>query len=209
MWVSTAGLVAACTSKKKRQKSRKHSFPLSLDRCTTIIALLVAVAYGKASITVRVSQVCTLVLLHVAAAAQSSAQVEEVGVIRNYEAAPAFGDSRRRLISKGTGESLEVVTCWCNIGHFLLFLCGIGLGSSLRRVRSAIVSRRRSGRRGGRRSGRRSGCRSGRVSGCGGLLVVVPSGRAGGCGGLLVVVLGVYRGRGGLLVVVLGVSDGL
>lgn len=201
MWVSTAGLVAACTSKKKRQKSRKHSFPLSLDRCTTIIALLVAVAYGKASITVRVSQVCTLVLLHVAAAAQSSAQVEEVGVIRNYEAAPALGDSRRRLISKGTGESLEVVTCWCNIGHFLLFLCGIGLGSSLRRVRSAIVSRRR--------SGRRSGCRSGRVSGCGGLLVVVPSGRAGGCGGLLVVVLGVYRGRGGLLVVVLGVSDGL
>ena len=201
MWVSTAGLVAACTSKKKRQKSRKHSFPLSLDRCTTIIALLVAVAYGKASITVRVSQVCTLVLLHVAAAAQSSAQVEEVGVIRNYEAAPALGDSRRRLISKGTGESLEVVTCWCNIGHFLLLLCGIGLGSSLRRVRSAIVSRRRSGRRGG--------CRSGRVSGCGGLLVVVPSGRAGGCGGLLVVVLGVYRGRGGLLVVVLGVSDGL
>ena len=207
-----------------------------MDRCTTIIALLVAVPYSKASITVRVSQVCTLVLLHVAAAAQSSVQVEKVGIILNYEAAPARGDSRRRLISKGTGECLEVGTCWCNLGHIYFLLVGIGFGSSLRWVRSAVVSGRGGGRGGllivvlgVHRVVVLGGVH--RVVVLGGVYCVVVLGGVycivvlggvycvvvlGGVycvvvlGGVYcIVVLGVHRGRGGLLDVVLGVSDGL
>ena len=110
-----------------------------------------------------------MVLLHVTTAVQSSVQVEEVGVVVDLEVASALGDCRRRDISKGTSEDLEVGTVGARC-------CGRGRGRG--RTRLNGVGR---GCRWGF-SDRHSDCRSafgrGRVSSC--------SGRGGGGFGGLV-----------------------
>lgn len=146
---------------------------ISWDHRTASGRLAFTVCRAKAGITIRVSRVCALVLLHVTTAVQSSVQVEEVGVVVDLEAASALGDCRRRDMSKGTSEGLEVGTVGARC-------CSRSRGRGRDRTRLNEVGR---GCRWGF-SDRHSDCRSafgrsrGRVSSCSGL-------GGGGVGGLV------------------------
>jgi hypothetical protein len=108
-----------------------HDLTRKRDRSSSLFFALLRSLRGKQSpvcyavpgITIRVSRVCVLVLLHVPTAVQRSVQVEEAGVLLALGVAPALGHNRRRDTSKGTGEGLEVVSvgpryyCCCGCGH--------------------------------------------------------------------------------------------